>query len=87
MAGLRRNRLRTCLTVLSLITGVAAVIAIVALGARARAAIERQVSGAGTNLVIVSAGNWTAGGVRLGMGSSSRLTADDVTAIRGRASS
>ena len=82
VAGLRRNRLRTGLTMLSLIIGVAAVIAIVALGAGARAAIERQVSAAGTNLVIVSAGNWTAGGVRLGMGSSSRLTADDVAAIR-----
>jgi putative ABC transport system permease protein len=81
-AGLRRHRLRTSLTVVSLIVGVAAVIAIVALGAGARTAIERQVASAGTNLVIVSAGNWTAGGVRLGMGSSSRLTAADVAAIR-----
>jgi putative ABC transport system permease protein len=82
LGGLRRNRLRTGLTMAGLVIGVAAVIAIVALGAGARAAIERQVSAAGTNLVIVSAGNWTAGGVRLGMGSSSRLTAADVAAIR-----
>ena len=82
LAGLRRNPLRTGLTMVSLVIGVAAVIAIVALGAGARATIERQVAAGGTNLVIVSAGNWTAGGVRLGMGSSSRLTAGDVAAIR-----
>ena len=82
VAGLKRHRLRTGLTVLSLIVGVAAVIAIVALGAGARAAIEEQVAAAGTNLVIVSAGNWTTAGVRLGMGSSSRLTAGDGAAIR-----
>jgi putative ABC transport system permease protein len=80
--GLRRHGLRTSLTVVSLIVGVAAVIAIVALGAGARTAIERQVASAGTNLVIVSAGNWTAGGVRLGMGASSRLTVADVASIR-----
>jgi putative ABC transport system permease protein len=59
IAGLRRNRLRTGLTVLSLVVGVSAVIATVALGAGARAALERQVRAAGTNLIIVSAGNWT----------------------------
>jgi len=37
---------------------------------------------AGTNVIVVSAGNWTSGGVRLGMGSSSRLTAEDAEAIR-----
>jgi putative ABC transport system permease protein len=80
---LRRSLMRTCLTALGLIIGVAAVITIVSLGQGARASIEEEVEGAGTNLVIVSAGNWTAGGVRLGMGSSSTLTADDAEAIRG----
>jgi putative ABC transport system permease protein len=79
---LRRSLLRTCLTVLGLVIGVAAVITIVSLGQGARAAIEEEVEGAGTNLIIVSAGNWTAGGVRLGMGSSSTLTADDAESIR-----
>jgi putative ABC transport system permease protein len=79
---LRRSLLRTCLTVLGLVIGVAAVITIVSLGQGARAAIEDEVEGAGTNLIIVSAGNWTAGGVRLGMGSSSTLTADDAESIR-----
>jgi putative ABC transport system permease protein len=82
LVALQKNRLRTVLTMLSLVIGVTAVIAIVALGAGAKAVIERQVQSAGTNLIIVSAGNWTAGGVRLGMGSSSRLTIADADAIR-----
>jgi putative ABC transport system permease protein len=82
LVALRKNRLRTVLTMLSLVIGVTAVIAIVALGAGAKAGVERQVQSAGTNLIVVSAGNWTAGGVRLGMGSSSRLTIADADAIR-----
>ena len=79
---LRRSLLRTGLTTLGLIIGVAAVITIVSLGQGARAEIEAQVEETGTNLVIVSAGNWTSGGVRLGMGSSSTLTAADAEAMR-----
>ena len=79
---LRRSLMRTVPTVLGLVIGVSAVITIVSLGQGARATIEEEVEGAGTNLVIVSAGNWTSGGVRLGMGSSSTLTADDAEAIR-----
>jgi putative ABC transport system permease protein len=82
IAALRRSLLRTCLTVLGLVIGVAAVITIVALGQGAQEMIEDQVETAGTNLVIVSAGNWTSGGVRLGMGSSSTLVAEDAQAIR-----
>jgi putative ABC transport system permease protein len=81
---LRRNLLRTSLTMLSLIIGTAAVITVVALGSGAHAAIEDQVQSAGTNLIVVSAGNWTSGGVRMGMGSSSRLTAGDAAAISAR---
>jgi putative ABC transport system permease protein len=79
---LGRNRLRTGLTMLSLVIGVTAVITIVALGSGAHAMVEDEVMSAGTNLIIVSAGNRTLGGVRLGMGSSSRLTADDAAALR-----
>lgn len=82
LLALRRSPLRTCLTALGLIIGVAAVITIVSLGQGAKATIEEQVEEAGTNLVIVSAGNWTSGGVRLGMGSSSTLTAEDAEAMR-----
>jgi putative ABC transport system permease protein len=79
---LRRSLLRTCLTALGLVIGVAAVITIVSLGQGARLSIEEEVEAAGTNLVIVSAGNWTSGGVRLGMGSSSTLTPEDAEAMR-----
>ncbi|HET7619886.1 MAG TPA: ABC transporter permease [Vicinamibacterales bacterium] len=82
LSALRRNLLRTALTMLGLIIGVAAVISMVALGAGARTAIEQRIKAAGTNMIIVSAGNWTSGGVRLGMGSSSRLTAEDAAALR-----
>ena len=83
LLALRRSLLRTCLTVLGLVIGVAAVITIVSLGQGARASIQEEVEGTGTNLIIVSAGNWTQGGVRLGMGSSSTLTDEDAHAIRG----
>jgi putative ABC transport system permease protein len=81
-AALRRNRMRTLLTMLGMIVGVAAVISIAALGAGARESIEARITSAGTNMVVVLAGNRTIGGVRLGMGASSRLTADDAAAIR-----
>jgi putative ABC transport system permease protein len=80
-AMLQRNRMRSALCAASLTIGVAAVIAIVALGRGARAIVEARVMSAGTNLIIVSAGNWTAAGVRLGMGSSSRLVNADADAI------
>ena len=80
-SALRRNRLRSALTVLGMAVGIAAVITMVALGSGARAAIEDQVEAAGANLVNVNAGNRTMNGVRLGMGASSRLTADDAAAV------
>jgi putative ABC transport system permease protein len=82
LTALRRNLMRTLLTTLGMVIGVAAVITIVALGRGAHAAIEDQVMAAGTNLIIVSAGNRTAGGVRLGMGASSRLNDGDAQAMR-----
>ena len=81
LIALRRNGLRTVLTMLGMVIGVGAVITIVALGAGAHEMIEEDVMSAGTNLVVVSAGNWTSGGVRLGMGSSSRLAPEDADAI------
>jgi putative ABC transport system permease protein len=81
LVALRRNWLRTALTVLGMMVGVAAVITIVALGAGARESVEEEVMSAGTNMLTVSAGNWTSGGVRMGMGSSSRLTNADAEAV------
>ena len=79
---LARNKLRTALTMLGMIIGVAAVITMVALGSGAQAAIEDQIRGAGTNMISIFPGSATDGGVRQGGGTSSRLTVNDARAIR-----
>src|SRR6187402_2904345 len=80
---LARNKMRTALTMLGMIIGVAAVIAVVALGTGAQKMIEEQVKTAGTNLITVRAGSAQgAGGVRGGAGSSSRLTPEDAAMLR-----
>jgi putative ABC transport system permease protein len=80
---LGRNKMRTALTMLGMIIGVAAVITMVALGTGAQTSIESQIQSAGTNMIIVSAGNFTQGGVRQGQGNASTLIPDDANAIRG----
>jgi putative ABC transport system permease protein len=82
LKALGRNKLRTSLTMLGMIIGVAAVITMVALGTGAQTQIEDQVKSAGTNMILVNAGNWSFGGVRQGQGSSSTLTVEDADAIR-----
>ena len=76
------NKLRTGLTMLGMVIGVAAVITLVAMGNGAQATIEQQIKGAGTNMITVSAGNFTSGGVRQGAGASTSLTVEDANAIR-----
>jgi putative ABC transport system permease protein len=78
---LGRNKLRTALTMLGMIIGVAAVITMVALGTGAQTSIEAQIQSAGTNMIIVNAGNYSFGGVRQGQGNASTLTPDDAAAI------
>src|SRR5262249_22112248 len=78
---LGRNKLRTALTMLGMIIGVAAVITMVALGTGAQTSIDAQIQTAGTNTIIVNAGNWTQGGVRQGQGNASTLTAEDAAPI------
>ena len=78
---LNRNKMRTALTMLGMIIGVAAVITMVALGTGAQTSIESQIQSAGTNMIMVSAGNFTQGGVRQGQGNASTLTPDDANAI------
>jgi len=78
---LQRNKMRTALTMLGMIIGVAAVITMVALGTGAQTSIEAQIQSAGTNMIIVSAGNFSMGGVRQGAGNASTLTPDDAAAI------
>ena len=79
---LGRNKLRTALTMLGMIIGVAAVIAMVAMGTGAQAQIEEQIRSAGTNLITVFPGSANMGGVRGGQGTSSRLTPEDAEALR-----
>src|SRR5437660_11823864 len=82
LKALGRNKMRTALTMLGMIIGVAAVITMVALGSGAQSSIESQIQAAGTNMIIVMAGNFTQGGVRQGQGNASTLTPDDANAIR-----
>jgi putative ABC transport system permease protein len=81
LKALNRNKMRTALTMLGMIIGVAAVITMVALGTGAQSSIEAQIQSAGTNMVMVSAGNFMAGGVRMGQGNASTLVPDDAEAI------
>ena len=82
LKALNRNKLRTALTMLGMIIGVGAVITMVALGNGAQVSIEQQIQSAGTNVIMVNAGNFSAGGVRQGQGMSNTLTPDDAAAIR-----
>ena len=82
LKALNRNKLRTVLTMLGMIIGVGAVITMVALGTGARTTIEERVKSAGTNMIMVNAGNFSQGGVRMGQGNSTTLTPEDANAIR-----
>jgi putative ABC transport system permease protein len=79
---LRRNALRTALTALGMIIGVAAVIVMVAIGTGARESIESQIRSAGSNIVMVNAGSGGFGPVRQGAGAVTTLTEADADAIR-----
>ncbi|HEX4913006.1 MAG TPA: ABC transporter permease [Vicinamibacterales bacterium] len=76
-----RNKLRSALTSLGVIMGVAAVIVMMALGDGAKASIEQRVSSLGTDILTVSAGSANVGGVRTGQGAVTTLTAADAAAI------
>jgi putative ABC transport system permease protein len=76
------NALRSLLTMLGIVIGVAAVIAMVAIGSGARNLVDRQIRSLGANLAIVTPGNVTQGGARLGAGAASSLTDEDAHAIR-----
>lgn len=82
MRAIIRNKMRSFLTTLGIIIGVAAVIAMMAIGAGAKQQVEQAFAAMGTNLLILMPGSTNAGGVRGGFGSASTLTYDDVEAIR-----
>ncbi len=77
-----RNRMRSGLTMLGIIIGVAAVIAMVSVGKGADRFVQQQIASLGTNLLIVIPGAVTSGGARSGWGGASTLTLADVEAIR-----
>ena len=82
LKALNRNKMRTVLTMLGMIIGVGAVITMVGLGTGARTTIEERVKSAGTNMIMVNAGNFSTGGVRMGQGNSTTLMPEDAVAIR-----
>jgi putative ABC transport system permease protein len=82
LRALRRNKLRSFLTVLGVVIGVGAVVAMVAIGEGAKAQVEAAFSSMGSNLLIVLPGTTTAGGAHGGFGSMPTLTWDDLEAIR-----
>ncbi len=81
LRALRVNRLRSALTMLGIIIGVGAVIAMIAVGSGATARIQEQIQSIGSNVIIVLAGSITTSGIKLGSGASSTLTDDDARAI------
>jgi putative ABC transport system permease protein len=81
LSALRANKGRSLLTTLGIIIGVAAVIAIVALGEGASASVASQLSGLGTNVLTIMPGSSSAGGVAAGAGSNTTLKSADATAI------
>jgi len=81
LRALRVNKLRSALTMLGIIIGVGAVIAMVGVGAGAQARVAEQIQSLGSNLIIVLSGSTSAGGIRLGQGSQLTITEEDATAI------
>jgi putative ABC transport system permease protein len=82
LRALRRNKMRSMLTALGIIIGVASVVAMVAVGNGAQARITSQVSALGQNLLTVFAGSKKSGGVNSGLGSASAITLADAEAIQ-----
>lgn len=78
---LRVNKMRSALTMLGIIIGVGAVIAMLAVGTGASTQIAEQISSMGSNMILIVPGTTTAGGVRMGAGTQSTLTMDDAAAI------
>jgi putative ABC transport system permease protein len=81
LRALRVNKLRSALTMLGIIIGVGAVIAMVGVGAGAQARVAEQIQSLGANLIIVLSGSTTAGGIRMGQGSQLTITEEDSLAL------
>jgi macrolide transport system ATP-binding/permease protein len=82
LQALSRNKMRSALTMLGVFIGVAALIAMVAVGQGANEAVRKQIESLGTNLLVVVPGATSMGGMRSGQGSASTLTVADAAALR-----
>jgi putative ABC transport system permease protein len=82
LRALVRNGLRSSLTMLGIVIGVAAITAMVGVGTGAKAQMEEQVAGLGRNVIMVLAGSLSRGGVFTGVGGAASLTIEDAAAIR-----
>jgi putative ABC transport system permease protein len=82
LRAIAKNKLRAFLTTLGIVIGVGAVIAMMAIGAGAKARVEQAFAAMGTNVLIILPGSSSSGGVRGGFGSMPTLTWDDLAAIR-----
>jgi len=81
LRAIMRNKLRSLLTVLGVVIGVCAVITMVNIGSGAQVAIEKAISGLGTNMIIIFPGSMTKGGMRTGFGTVTSLVDSDAQAI------
>src|ERR1700676_1921212 len=81
LRALARNKMRSALTMLGIIIGVGAVIAVVSIGQGAQYVVQQGIQAMGTNAVFIAAGSNRAGGVRQGYGGVKTLTVDDMNAI------
>jgi putative ABC transport system permease protein len=86
LRAIRRNLLRSALTMLGIIVGIAAVIVGVSMGNGAKAEVDKQIASMGQNLLIIFSGNQSRGGVRGGFGADALLTEGDYNALRSEAS-
>lgn len=77
-----KARMRSLLTALGIIIGVAAVVVMVAIGDGAQKQVEQQISALGSNLIVIFPGSSTSGGINMGAGSINRFTMDDVNKIQ-----
>ncbi len=82
LRAIRRNIMRSILTMLGIIVGISAVIVGVSMGTGAKAEVDKQIASMGQNLIIVFSGGGSRGGVRGGFGSTPSLTQGDYEAIR-----
>lgn len=81
------NKIRSGLTILGIVIGIASVITMVAIGQGAQNSISKNIEGIGSNLILVSPGSQRVGGINQGGGSAQSLTIDDADAIKSKVSS